>query len=109
MAANATNRLRAWNKAYTHYLTLQDQLNDAAAGEVDAIERALAAAQDKLLGLPAPSFIAVRHKLEILWELDLEKPDLDGGQKALIVEDLVDLIDEAAATLGFGRALAQII
>ena len=103
MATNATTRLRAWNKAYTHYLTLKDRLDQAELADVDAIERALAEAEAELFDLPAPSFIAVRHKLEIMWELDLDKPDVASGEKALIIEDLGDLIAAAAATLGFER------
>ena len=100
MATNATTRMRAWSKALTRYQTLNHRLDEAQPHEVGQLERALAAAQDELMELPAPSFLAVRQKLDILWELDVEKPDKDGAEKALIIEDLNDLIAEAAAKLG---------
>lgn len=108
MATKTTTRLRAWNKAYTVYQSLQNRLEEAEPAEMDAMERAFADAQDKLLALPAPSFIAVLHKLEILWELELDTPDVAGSEKAQIIEDLGDLINEVAATLGSERPLASL-
>ena len=108
MAANAVSRARAWHKAEITYLNLKQRLDDAPAGEAVALQRALAEAQDALMDLPAPSFPAVRRKLEILWELDMEKPDRDGAEKLLIIEDLTDLVEEAGMTLGIGRTFAAI-
>lgn len=108
MADNATTRLRAWNKAHAHYLDLSERLLAANEDEVDAIERELAAAESEIMELPAPSFIAVRIKLEMLWQVDLDNPDRDSAEKAQIIDDLIDLTDEAAATLGFERSLAAI-
>lgn len=103
MATNATTRLRAWNKAYTSFTAVKDRLFEAEPAQVDDLEKALGSAQDLLLDLPAPSLLAVIHKLSILWELDVDKPDKDGREKALILEDLGDLVAEGAAVLGMDR------
>ena len=38
----------------------------------------------------------------------MEKPDRDGAEKLLIIEDLTDLVEEAGMTLGIGRTFAAI-
>lgn len=106
MAEITDTRALAWDKAITQCQNLNQQLEKARPAEVDALELAIVAVQEELLELSAPSFLAVIQKLQILWELDLEKPDRDGAEKSQIVEDLTDLVDEAAATLGFGRMTA---
>lgn len=100
MAMTTFTRRTAWEKTYTEYQSLNHKLAQAEGPDVDRLERAVAAQQDELLDLPAPSIAAVIAKLSILWEIDLEKPDQDGRQKALVIEDLQDLSCEAAALIG---------
>jgi len=95
-----TARARAWKTAFEKYLSLNQRLIEAQAHERDALERAVAAQQDALLDLPAPSLRAIVHKLEIIFEGDLEKPDQDGEEKRLVLEDLGDLILEQGQLLG---------
>jgi hypothetical protein len=57
-----TARARAWN---TH-ITEIEKLNRAQGDERAAIERRIAAHQDQLMTLPAPSLAAVAEKLRIL-------------------------------------------
>jgi hypothetical protein len=101
MATNAhTARARAWKIAYTKYLNLNQRLELAPPHEREKLERAVAAQLDELLDLNAPSFAAVRQKLEMLWEGELESPDRASEEKRLIIEDLSDLCTEAAMTIG---------
>lgn len=100
MATNATTTARhAWNTAYSEYLNLNQKLAQAQPHERDALERAVAAYEDELLDMSAPSFAAILQKLNILWETDLEKPDQDGEAKRLIVEDITDLIADSGTLL----------
>jgi hypothetical protein len=101
MATNATNKRRAsWERAFRKYQDLILRIEQAEHPQLDALGRALAAQVDLLLELPAPSFDAVRQKLVLIWEADLEKPDRDGAEKLLIIEDLGDLIVEGSQVLG---------
>ena len=101
MATEAhTARARAWETVYRKYLTLNQRLAEAQPGKRDKLERTVAAQQDELLDLNAPSFSAVRQKLEMLWEGELESPDRASEEKRLIIEDLSDLCAEAATTIG---------
>ncbi|MGN7928652.1 hypothetical protein [Sphingopyxis sp. 22461] len=91
---------RAWKAAVEKYRELNLSLNQAPAGKVDAIERAIAEQEDLLLGLEAPSLAAVLQKLELLFETDLDKPDRDGAEKRQIIDDLCRLHDEAELLVG---------
>jgi len=91
---------RAWKAATEKYRALNLSLNQAPAGKADAIERAIAEQEDLLLGLEAPSIAAVLQKLEILFEADLDKPDRDGAEKRLVIDDLARLHDEAELLVG---------
>ncbi|MBM6577948.1 hypothetical protein KCP91_16305 [Microvirga sp. SRT01] len=100
MATTTANRARRWRNALSKYDALNQRLDEAQPHEVDAIERELADREAELFDLPSPSFEAVRQKLAIMWRLDIEKPDIEAGEKALILEDLDDLIAETAELLG---------
>ncbi len=75
-------------------------LNQAPAEKADTIELAIVKQEYLLLGLEAPSIAAVLQKLEILFETDLDKPDRDGAEKRLIIDDLCRLHDEAELLVG---------
>lgn len=101
MASEALNAsTAAWKAEYQKYRELTLSMNQAPAGKADAIERAIAEQEDLLLGLEAPSIAAVLQKLEILFETDLDKPDRDGAEKRLIIDDLARLHDEAELLVG---------
>lgn len=92
MAKTPATRARVWNKTFSEYLDLKQRLlGDEAQVHSSHLETELARVEGAVMELPAPNLAAVRHKLEILWEADLEKPDTDGAEKALIIEDLEDL------------------
>ena len=91
---------RVWKAAIEKHRELNLSLNQAPAEKVDAVERAVAAQEDLLLRLEAPSIAAVLQKLEILFEADLDKPDRDGAEKRLIIDDLARLHDEAELLVG---------
>ncbi|MGD9715180.1 MAG: hypothetical protein AB7V46_24460 [Thermomicrobiales bacterium] len=95
-----STRLQRWNSAISIYRNLNHQLAKARPPESERLERALAAQQDALLDLPAPSYEAVRVKLECLWEGDLHGMDRSSEEKRLILEDLHDLSAAAAALIG---------
>lgn len=99
MDAN-TASAAAWKAEYQKYRELNLSLNQAPREKADAIERAIAEQEDLLLELEAPSIAAVLQKLEILFETDLEKPDRDGAEKRLIIDDLARLHDEAEMLVG---------
>lgn len=90
----------AWKAAIENYRELNLSLNQAPAAKADAIELAIAKQEELLLGLEAPSLAAVLQKLEILFETDLDKPDRDGAEKRLIIDDLCRLHDEAELLVG---------
>ncbi|MBC9033015.1 hypothetical protein IAG41_11470 [Sphingomonas sp. JC676] len=90
----------AWNTQYENYLSLTQKLDQAKAHECDALERAIAAAQDDLLDTPSPSFTAIARKLEILFEGEVDGLDPDSEAKRLILEDLTNLIQEQSLLLG---------
>lgn len=91
---------RAWKAAIEKYRELNLSLNQAPADKADAIELAIVKQEELLLGLEAPSLAAVLQKLEILFETDLDKPDRDGAEKRLIIDDLCRLHDEAELLVG---------
>ncbi|WP_166038990.1 hypothetical protein [Sphingosinicella sp. YJ22] len=107
MAKTTVTRRAAWDKMYGAYLDLNQRLEQAQPHERDALERAVAAQQDALLNLNAPSFLAVMHKLEVLWEGQLDGLDQESEEKRLIVEDLSDLIAEGATIIGYTSPFAQ--
>lgn len=90
----------AWKAAIEKHRELNLSLNRAPAEKAGAIEHAIAEQEDLLLGLEAPSIAAVLQKLEILFETDLDKPDRDGAEKRLIIDDLTRLHDEAELLVG---------
>jgi hypothetical protein len=94
-------RRDAWNTAYSHYLSLNQQLDQAPPAERDALERAMAAQQDTLLDMSAPTFLAVMHKLEMLWEGQFEGLDQESEEKLLIIADLSELCAAGAALMGY--------
>src|SRR3546814_18771579 len=65
----------AWNTQYANYLNLHERLLGAPAHQRDAIEEAIVEVQDNLLDRPAPSFAAVKQKLDMLWETELHGLD----------------------------------
>ncbi len=101
MAMTTNTRARAWEKTYKQYVNLNQRLEQAQPDERDQLERAVAAQQDKLLEMNAPSFVAVMHKIEILWQGELESVDQTSEEKRQILCDLSDLCAEAAATIGY--------
>ena len=103
MAKNATNaRRRTWERAFNKYVDLNLRLEQAQ--EPQAIQKlgdALAKQQDRLMELNAPTLTAVLQKLYVLWgETDLHGLDRDSEEKRVILEDLEDLIVQAAQLLG---------
>jgi len=101
MASEALNTSAlAWKAAIEKHRELSLSLNQAPAEKVDAIELAITEQEELLLGLEAPSLAAVLQKLEILFETDLDKPDRDGAEKRLIIDDLCRLHDEAELLVG---------
>ena len=101
-----TARAGAWNAQYTEYLSLMQQLEQASPCHRDALERAVAGQQDKLLDMNAPTVLAVLHKLEMHWEGQLDGLDQESEEKRLIIEDLSDLCAEAAALIGYSSPFA---
>lgn len=95
---NASNA--AWKAEYQKYRELNLKLNQAHGDKADAIELAIVKQEELLLGLEAPSLAAVLQKLEILFQTDLDKPDRDGAEKRLIIDDLARLHDEAELLVG---------
>lgn len=90
----------AWKAAIENYRELNLSLNQAPAEKAEAIELAIVKQEELLLGLEAPSIAAVLQKLQILFEVDLDKPDCDGAEKRLIIDDLCRLHDEAELLVG---------
>ena len=89
MAAQAlTTRACAWNTAFSNYQNLLQRLEQAQPHAAESLNVALATLQDYLMALPAPNLSAVIHKLGILFETDLTKPDRDGDEKRLVMADL---------------------
>jgi hypothetical protein len=101
MATSPSNAsTAAWKAAIEKYRALNLSLNQAPAEKADAIELAIVKQEEQLLGLEAPSLAAILQKLEILFETDLDKPDRDGADKRLIIDDLCRLHDEAELLVG---------
>jgi hypothetical protein len=93
-------RAHAWATAYSELSDLTHRLEHAHPHERHQLEHAVAAQQEQLLELPAPSLGALLMKLKLLFEADVQKPDQDGQEKRLVIEDLQDLIAENAELLG---------
>jgi hypothetical protein len=98
--APSTARACAWETAFHNYTTLNHRLEEAPAQERDHIECQIVALQNDLLDTPAPSIMAVRHKLEILWECELHGLDQNSEERRLILEDLEGLIRVQRDLLG---------
>ena len=96
----STTRHDKWNTALSKYIELNDKLALAQGPEAEALERSVAAQQDELLDLSSPTLAAVRIKLEVLWEVELDGFDQASEEKRLIVEDLQDLGIELGELLG---------
>jgi hypothetical protein len=89
MATQAlTTPASAWNTAFSKYQDLLQRLEQAQPHDAEPINVALATLQDYLMTLPAPNLAAIVHKLGILFETDLAKPDRDGDEKRLVLADL---------------------
>ena len=103
MASNATNaRRRQWERAFNKYIDLNLSLEQAQEPQaIEKLGQALAAQQDELMELRAPSLTAVLQKLYILWgETDLHGLDRNSEEKRVILEDLEELIERIGRTLG---------
>jgi len=101
MAAQAlTTPASAWNTAFSKYQNLLRRLEQAQPHDAEPINVALATLQDYLMTLPAPSFGALIHKLDILFETDLTKPDRDGDEKRLVMADLRHLATDTHELVG---------
>lgn len=87
-------RAARWNSACELLNTLNLNLAQNRAGDLDGLERSIAEQEEVLLRLEAPDLSAVVQKLALLWDLDLEKPDGDGEVKRLILADLTSLIGQ---------------
>jgi hypothetical protein len=94
-----TARRREWNAAFENLTKLNHRLSQAQPDERGQLEQLIADQQDDLLDTSAPSFTAVRQKLELLWEAELHGLDQSSEEKRLILEDIEDLIAEAAALI----------
>src|SRR3546814_905554 len=90
----------AWNTQYANYLNLHERLLGAPAHQRDAIEEAIVEVQDNLLDRPAPSFAAVKQKLEMLWETELHGLDQASRERRLILKDISGLIQAQSTLLG---------
>lgn len=92
-------RARAWATPSAQLNTLNQHLPHATGKELDALERQIAAIEEHLLGLPAPSFDAVRLKLSLMfWPATTEEGE-DADHKRLILDDLSQLIRESQQLL----------
>jgi hypothetical protein len=87
-----TQRAREWASLSGKLEELNLYLNQAPAQEVDRVEREIAALQDELLDIPAPSLTAVQQKLEMLWDAELHGLDQNSEERRMILEDLEGLI-----------------
>lgn len=100
MAVDANSPARtAWETTYEHYLNLNQQLLHAPAADREHLENEAIAAENELLSLPSPSFMAVRTKLEMLWSAELMNPDQNGAEKRQVVDDLHRLIVDTGRLL----------
>jgi HPt (histidine-containing phosphotransfer) domain-containing protein len=91
---------RTWARTFDAFTELNHSLEQAPAQDRDQMEREIAAIQDELLGTPAPTFNAVRQKLEMLWETKMHGLDQDSEERRLVIEDLKGLIGAQRALLG---------
>jgi hypothetical protein len=82
----------AWNTQYQNYLSLTQKLDQAQLHERDALERAVAEIEEDLLDTPAPHLTAVRQKLEMLFEGQMDGLDTEAEARRLVTEDLQRLI-----------------
>ena len=97
MANSSPNTpIARWNDAATVLHNLNLKLIQAPAENADALEVAIAKQEDVVLSLESPHLAAVVTKLQLLWSVDLDKPDRDGDTKRCIVTDLSNLIGLAA-------------
>ena len=100
MAKTTHSAHAEWEKTYSNYLNLNQRLDQAQPRERDALERSRAEAQDELLDTPAPTFIAVAQKLEILFEGAVHGLDAESEARKLLLEDLAGLIEAQHQLLG---------
>lgn len=98
--AASTAHATAWESLFSNYRNLTQQLEQARPHERDALERAITAAQDDLLDIPAPSFAAVMCKLEMLWDTEIHGLDQASEERRLVLEDLEGLIQAQRELLG---------
>jgi hypothetical protein len=101
MASNATTaRHEEWKRSFTKLTELNEKLDQCQPHERDALERAIADQEEDILDTPAPSFSALRIKLELLFEGQLEGLDSEAEHRRLLLEDLGDLIAETRELIG---------
>lgn len=94
--ASPTTPAVRWNNALAVLHNLNMKLIETPPHKAEAIETAIAGQEEVLLELDAPHLMGVVSKLELLWSVDLDKPDRDGDAKRLVVADLSNLIGLAA-------------
>lgn len=100
MANSTAKRTRAWNKAFSDYRQLETELSEAPKEHYVSVRERVAGKMTELLATPAPTFIAVQQKLQLLWQVQLKEDGMDNDEKRLIVQDVFNLIIESAAVLG---------
>ena len=101
MATNTSTACHEnWKGLVQKLQNLNERLTAAPAKDRDALDRGIAAQEQKLLDTTAPSLSAVVTKLKLLWSCQLEGFDPEAKAKRLVLEDLSDLIAEARHFLG---------
>lgn len=90
----------SWATIFAKYTGLNQSLLEAPRSQRDQIERDIIALQDDLLDTPAPTLVAVRQKLEMLWEGKMLDLDQASEERRLILEDLEGLILAQRQLLG---------
>lgn len=90
----------SWATTFAKYTGLNHSLVEAPHSQRDQIEREIASTQDDLLDTPAPTLVAVRQKLEMLWEGKMGGLDQSSEERRLILEDLDSLIHAQRELLG---------
>jgi hypothetical protein len=93
-------RRALWETAFNELTALNQKLDQCQPQDRDALERAIAAQEEDVLDTPAPSFDAVRIKLELLFEGQLLGLDPETEYRRLVLEDLSGLIAEGQELIG---------
>jgi hypothetical protein len=95
-----TTLAQDWATPFNRIEELNLYLSQAPVHKRDQVEREIAALQDELLDLPAPSFRAVGEKLRILFGGKLDDPDQGGRERRLILDDIEHLAAETSQLIG---------